>query len=404
MVRNIVVESVKWQPIEEHSVELVERKGLGHPDTIADAAAEASSRLLSSYYLEKYGAILHHNVDKVLVVGGQAAPRFGGGEVLQPIYIIVSGRATTEVRHPDGRVERIPIGPLILKAVKGWIKEHFRFLDPETHVIVDYKIGHGSADLVGLFELGKKTVPLANDTSVGVGFAPFSTLERLVLETERLLNSKQFKERNPEVGEDIKVMGVRRNDEIDITVACAFVDRYIRDLNDYVEKREKVRKVAESIAKRFTERKVNVHVNTGDDVERGNVYITVTGTSSEAGDDGEVGRGNRANGLITPYRPMSLEAAAGKNPITHVGKLYNITATQIANTVVEEIPEVEEAYCYIVSQIGKPVSEPLALDVKVRSSENVEMFRPKIERIAMDLLASIKDIWKKLVAKEITVY
>jgi S-adenosylmethionine synthetase len=55
-------------------------------------------------------------------------------------------------------------------------------------------------------------------------------------------------------------------------------------------------------------------------VKPSTVYLTVTGTSAEAGDDGEVGRGNRVNDLITPYRPISLEAAAGKNPVTHVGQ------------------------------------------------------------------------------------
>lgn len=158
------------------------------------------------------------------------------------------------------------------------------------------------------------------------------------------------------------------------------------------------------MAKEFTEREVEVDINTGDDVENANVYITVTGTSAEAGDDGEVGRGNRVNGLITPYRPMSLEAAAGKNPITHVGKLYNITANEIAKEVVKEISEVEEAYVYMVSQIGKPVNQPLAVDVKVRSSQPSSSFQKRVEEIVSDKLAEMKDIWKRLVSGEITVY
>jgi len=396
----IAVTPLDVQPVNSLEVEIVERKGLGHPDTICDALAEVLSANLCKFYSEKFGFVLHHNVDKGLLLGGSALPRFGGGEVKEPIEIFLVGRAIKEYKGV-----KVPVEEFAVEGTKEWLRENIHALDPERDVKIHCLVRPGSVDLVDIYMRQLKSgVPLANDTSFGVGFAPFDEVENIVYSIEKELNSRNFKEVYPEVGEDIKVMGVRRNDEIDITVACAFVDRYVKDINDYVEKREKVRKVAESIAKRFTERQVNVHVNTGDDVERGNVYITVTGTSSEAGDDGEVGRGNRANGLITPYRPMSLEAAAGKNPITHVGKLYNITATQIANTVVEEIPEVEEAYCYIVSQIGKPVSEPLALDVKVRSNENAEMFRPKIERIAMDLLASIKDIWKKLVAKEITVY
>ena len=52
--------------------EIVERKGLGHPDTICDALTENLSRALSRVYLERFGAILHHNVDKVLLCGGAA--------------------------------------------------------------------------------------------------------------------------------------------------------------------------------------------------------------------------------------------------------------------------------------------------------------------------------------------
>ncbi len=58
-----------------------------------------------------------------------------------------------------------------------------------------------------------------------------------------------------------------------------------------------------------------VHVNTADDIKKKSVFLTVTGTSAEMGDDGSVGRGNRCNGLITPNRPMSMEATSGKNPI-----------------------------------------------------------------------------------------
>ena len=37
-----------------HSIELVERKGLGHPDSICDALAEELSRSLSRYCLAQW--------------------------------------------------------------------------------------------------------------------------------------------------------------------------------------------------------------------------------------------------------------------------------------------------------------------------------------------------------------
>ena len=240
--KNIVVEIERRTPIEELRVEFVERKGLGHPDYIADSASEEASKLLSKYYIENFGTILHHNLDKTLLVGGQANPRFGGGEVLHPIYIIVSGRATTEVVK-NGHHEYVPVGRLIVKAVKDWIKRNFRFLDPDTHVIVDYKVGKGSVDLVKVFELSEYA-PLANDTSLGVSFAPLTTLEKLVYETERLLNSKKFKDELPEVGEDIKVMGLRVKDNIKLTIAAAMISRLVKNMDDYMAVKEQVKELS----------------------------------------------------------------------------------------------------------------------------------------------------------------
>ncbi len=405
--RNIVVELVKWQPVETLSVELVERKGLGHPDSIADAAAEEASRLLSKYYLEHYGTILHHNLDKVLLVGGQASPRFGGGEVTQPIYIIVSGRATTEVVR-EGKRENVPIGPIILRAVKSWIKKNFRFLDPEEHVIVDYKIGRGSVDLVAVFELGKK-VPLANDTSVGVGFAPFSTLERLVYETERLLNSPEFKKRVPEVGEDVKVMGLRHNKRIDLTIAAAIISHLTPDLDHYLAVKEQIKEAVLDLASKIApDYDIVVHVNTADQPDKGVVYLTVTGTSAEHGDDGATGRGNRAYGLITPMRPMSIEAAAGKNPVNHVGKIYNVMAIRAAERIHREVKGVREVYVQLLSQIGRPINEPLVANVKIVPEEGVttltsEMVR-EAEAIVEEELNNFRELTRMFVEGKVSVF
>ncbi len=362
--RNIVVEAIRIQPVEEMVVELVERKGLGHPDYIADSAAEVASKALCEYYLREYGMILHHNLDKVLLVGGQAHPVFGGGKVLHPIYILVSGRATTEVIR-NGRIEPVPVGSLIVKAVKDWIRENFRFLDPESHVIVDYRIGKGSIDLVEVFKARAKA-PLANDTSIGVGFAPLSTLEQLVYRTERLLNSKDFKKKVPAVGEDVKVMGLRKNRKIELTIAAAIVSKHVKNVDEYVSVKEEIREAVLDLASKIaSDYSVVVHINTADMIDKGVVYLTVTGTSAEHGDDGATGRGNRANGLITPMRPMSLEATAGKNPVNHVGKIYNVVASLIAKKVYEQVKGVREVYVKLLSQIGKPIDEPLMANVKI---------------------------------------
>jgi S-adenosylmethionine synthetase len=371
--RTITVNSLDRRAVSELNVELVERKGLGHPDYVADAASEVSSIMLSRYYMEKYGTILHHNLDKVLVVGGQAHPRFGGGDVLQPIYIIVAGRATTEVRTPGG-VDKVPVGPLIISAVKEWIRRNFRFLDPDRHVVVDYRIGSGSADLVGVYELGVRSrqAPLANDTSIGVGFAPFTSTERLVLETERLLNSGQFKSKLPEVGEDVKVMALRVGNEVRLTVASAMISSLVRDKDHYLSVKDEVKERIEDLAARVApDLVVKVQVNTADNPEHGIFYLTVTGTSAEHGDDGATGRGNRACGLITPMRPMTMEATAGKNPVSHIGKIYNVLAHRIANRIYSEVKGAREVYVYLLSQIGKPIDQPLVANVDILPEHNL---------------------------------
>jgi S-adenosylmethionine synthetase len=403
--KNIVVEKSSYVPPADLHVEIVERKGTGHPDYIADSIAEAASRALSRYYLEKYGSILHHNLDKVLVVGGQSNPRFGGGEVVQPIYILVSGRATTEVVTHDGR-ESVPVGPIILKATREWIRANIRFLDPDTHVITDYRVGKGSADLVDIYTRQGK-YPGANDTSMGIGYAPLSPAERIVLETERLLNSPGVKNELPAIGEDIKVMGVRRGNKLTLTIAMAAISRFIGNLQEYLDLKEKVSKIVKEHAASIADFELEVHVNTGDEpskADKGGIYLTVTGTSAEHGDDGTTGRGNRANGLITPLRPMSLEATAGKNPISHIGKLYNVVAFQAASEIVS-LDHIREAYVKLISQIGKPINQPLLAYVAINAPEAVtQRVKHQAEEVLSNHLDRINALWEKLLRGELAIF
>ncbi|MEM0336043.1 MAG: methionine adenosyltransferase [Thermofilum sp.] len=406
MPREINVERVGYAPPERLPVEIVERKGVGHPDYIADSVAEAASRELCRYYLEHFGRILHHNLDKVLVVGGQSAPRYGGGELLQPIYILVSGRATTEVVQSDGSKVSVPVGPLILRAVRKWLSSSFRYLNPEEHTIIDYRVGKGSVDLVDIYSRAS-AYPGANDTSMGVGYAPLSTTERLVLEAERLLNSERVKHDYPAIGEDVKVMGVRKGDKIYLTVAAAIVSRHVRSTAEYLEVKEAIRKLVLEKAHEITDKEVEVYVNTGDDPskgDKGGVYLVVTGTSAEHGDDGATGRGNRANGLITPFRPMSLEATAGKNPVSHVGKLYNIVAFNAAQDIAQ-LDRVEEVYVKLISQIGRPINEPLLSYIGINAPEEiVARVRHKAEEVLADHLDRINRLWEKVLREEVMLF
>jgi S-adenosylmethionine synthetase len=288
------------------------------------------SRALCREYLKRCGVILHHNVDKALLCGGRAAPAFGGGAVLAPIQIYLGGRAVSEISG-----DLVPIEEIALESARTWLKANLHALDPERHVQIHPRIQPGSFDLQRLFSSGAACgVALANDSSIGVGHAPLSTLERLVLAIERQINNRDRIAQNPAWGEDIKVIGLRRDNVVDITIACAMIGRHLLDMDAYLAEKTAIEKLVQSLATEQGFTNCTVGVNLADDPGAGSIYLTVTGTSAEAGDDGQVGRGNRINGLITPYRPMSLEAAAGKNPISHVGKIYNIVAKQITESLV----------------------------------------------------------------------
>ncbi|MCK5002197.1 MAG: methionine adenosyltransferase [Gammaproteobacteria bacterium] len=388
--------SLTPSPYGELPVEIVERKGIGHPDTICDALAEELSRALCQFYLKNFGFILHHNVDKVLLRGGSSQAAFNGGEILAPIEIYMAGRATFEYKGIE-----VPVDELVESSCRNWLEKHISALDASQQVIIHNLIRPGSSDLVELFLRQQQTgVALANDTSCGVGYAPLSELEQVVLEVEHTLNSSAIKSQHPEIGADIKVMGVKRHHHLDLTVACAYIDQYITDISDYQVKKLQLTRLVETIAAKYTDMAVMAVVNSADDIDVQSVYLTVTGTSAESGDDGEVGRGNRVNGLISPYRPMNMEAAAGKNPVTHVGKLYNILAQMIASEVVGQLAGVEECYCYLVSQIGSPVDEPKVVDLKLHLQEGITMssIQVQVEEIIRDKLAGTQAIQQDVVA------
>jgi len=233
---NISIDRLNQTPVSQQKFEIVERKGIGHPDSLADGICETASKALSKYYIDKKGFICHHNLDKGLLVGGVSHVVFGGGEIIEPPDVIVAGTATILGNIDDTK-------KLIYDEVQHYLEETLRFtrkLRPEIMI----KIHPGSADLVNVYNrISKGEMPLANDTSFGVGFAPMSTTEELVYLTEKYLNSKKIKKRFPFIGEDIKVMGIRDNSKIKLTMAVAFVSEFVDSLEQYYDYKEKIKEL-----------------------------------------------------------------------------------------------------------------------------------------------------------------
>jgi S-adenosylmethionine synthetase len=382
--------------------EIVERKGVGHPDSICDALAETLSRNLCREYQNRFGEILHHNVDKALLCGGRSVPKFGGGRVTAPINIYLAGRAVSEAGD-----RRISIKDIAIEGSRAWLKANLHALEIDRHVRVDSFVQQGSQDLQSLFSRrAQGEAPLANDTSFGVGYAPLSSLEQFVLAVENRIHERDREHDMPAWGEDIKIMAVRYANTLQVTVACAMIDRFIADMDNYLEQKFALESLVQELAVGHGFSNCNIRINAADSLSSGSIYLTVTGTSAEAGDDGQVGRGNRVNGLITPCRPMSLEAAAGKNPVSHVGKIYNVLAKNIAETLVSSMAEVASAQCFMVSRIGAPVTQPAAVQIKLRTREgqSIDRLQKRVEEVVVDRLDQIPKLIGSLAAGAVPVF
>jgi S-adenosylmethionine synthetase len=400
-MRNITVESLHSTPVEEQAVELVERKGVGHPDTICDSIMEATSVALCGEYQKTFGRVVHHNIDKCLLVAGVTCPKIGGGTVDEPMRLVFGDRAIYEING-----KKVPVPEIAVATAEEWLRTNLRFVDPKEHMVYQVEIKPGSPELTDIFD---RELIGANDTSAAVGYAPLTETERMALATERYMNSLEFKEKFPEAGEDIKVMAYRRYRELTLTIALAFVDRFLSTEKAYFTRKAEITADVEAfIAKEGRNfDRIAVAINTLDSEGRGEggMYLTVLGTSAEGGDCGQVGRGNKVNGVIALNRPMSTEAAAGKNPIAHVGKIYTFLTHEIANEIHKAVPGIAEVYVWLCSQIGHPIDNPLVASAQLVLEPNVELVdvqKPVTEVMEREL-AHIYSFTERLTRGELSV-
>jgi S-adenosylmethionine synthetase len=364
----------------EENFEFIERKGIGHPDTLADLLAEYLSNEYSKYTLKRFGAILHHNFDKIGLLGGASFVSFGKGYVVKPIKVLINGRASVCFGS-----EKIPIKKLL----KEWTIEFFNGklynFNPKKHLRIFFNLSDqsspGKLDVNGLKnkrnfwfkprsldDLPELKKLVANDTSLGVGYAPFSLLEELVLEIEKTLNSKQYKRKRPWIGSDIKIMAFRKDLEVKMTICIPQIADKVKSIDDYKNNLETVRKDIIKIANKYKDKikQFDLSINTRDNFETNELYLTATGSSIESGDEGLSGRGNRVNQVISPNKPMSIEGSYGKNPVYHVGKVYYLFAFELAQEIYKKFGIKNEIY--LASQSGRDLLDPWIIVVVVPSS------------------------------------
>jgi S-adenosylmethionine synthetase len=372
MMGKIHIQEITASTVGENEVEIVERKGLGHPDTICDLVMEQISQALSRAYTQSFGRILHHNCDKGLMVGGQVELRYGGGRVIEPMRLVIGDRATL--------VKEFDVAEIAVETAKDWFRRNLPEIDVSRHLAWQVELKGGSAELTDIFRAGS-VIAQANDTSAAVGYAPLSETERLVLHAERFLNGEEFKKQYPDSGKDVKVMGIRTRDQLDVTVALPLLDKFVVDEAAYFARKEEMRLTLFSYLQSRLEnvRTLNVSMNTLDRRGAGlsGIYLSVLGTSAEDADSGEVGRGNQVNGIIALNRPRGSEAAAGKNPVSHVGKIYSVLTHVLAHRIYHEVPGLREVVVWLCSRIGDPVDSPRMASVQVKLANASSMAEVK---------------------------
>src|SRR3989344_826751 len=226
---------------EENDFEIVERKGRGHPDTLSDRLAELLSITYSKLTKESYGAILRHQFDKLSLMGGKCDVRFGGGYFKSPIRLLINGRATPQIGE-----ERIEFRDLLINTAAKFLERELRnftfYADCKvmwentsnsTRGMIDSKHGGNSAihhrfHPRSLNDLPESTRPIANDTAVGCAWAPYTPLEKLVIDVEQTLTSDDTWLKYPWMGSDCKIMACRIKMGVDLTVSIPQLSTHVR--------------------------------------------------------------------------------------------------------------------------------------------------------------------------------
>lgn len=399
--------NIKYVNSPKKNFEIVERKGLGHPDTIADDLAEHLSRVYSKYTIEHYGAVLHHNFDKVGLMGGTTKLEFGKHCINSPIRVLINGRASYKFGD-----ETIPLKELLIESTKEFLAERLYGIDPSVDLKILYEVATGSSPgSVGeesnlrnnwfapksLNDLSELKTLNCNDTSLGTAFYHKSVVESCVWTIENELNSKEFHKKFPWIGTDIKIMGCRCGEELRFTMAIPQMSDFVNSSNEYIANKEflysYVKERLSSIAPQYD---IHIDINTRDRIGNStDLYLTATGSSVEMGDEGFVGRGNRIGGLITPFRPYTMEGICGKNPVYHTGKMYSIAAWEISKIIYDNLGV--DVDVMLIGQSGHALSNPW--NIILTGSEN-DVNIKSITSFAEAILGDFNHITEKILAGE----
>jgi S-adenosylmethionine synthetase len=383
----IVISSKIPEPL---GPEIVERKGRGHPDTLTDHLADVLSNKFCQYTLERFGEVLHHNFDKVGLLGGKSVVAFGRGELIEPIRVLLNGRAADAFHH-----QPIPLRDLLVKWTEAFLQQELPLLNPSKDLVFHYNVSNSNTAGYPTDDFRpESTAParqrlnlLSSDTAALCASFPPTPLEVAVYSAEKLLTDNNFRTARPWLGSDIKVLGVRFGEEVEITACIPQIARYVGSSDEYLNNLSIIREILEChFAEHLLGMRVSITLNSKDDAPGNSFYLTAIGSCIESGDEGMVGRGNRPNGLISVCRPFSGEAACGKNPMFFPGKVYNAVAIAAAQRLYE-ISGVA-SHVWLVAQEGRTLADPWWAMVIF---EGAPLNQAAVERILADQLGRISE-------------
>ena len=200
------------------------------------------------------------------------------------------------------------------------------------------------------------------------------------------------------MGSDIKIMGFRYKDDFEITLCIPQIGKYVHSLDEYKRNILFAKKYIENIFNKNKIKKNKIYINTRDNYEKGELYLTAIGSSIESGDEGLVGRGNRVQGLISPTRLMSMEGVAGKNPVYHIGKVYYVVAQKISDEIYKEFSITNEVA--LISQSGRDLFDPWVVFIHVQKSSIGDV---KIKNIVKKIIKEIPNTTNDIINGEIMI-
>jgi S-adenosylmethionine synthetase len=381
-------------------VDVVERKGIGHPDTLCDAIAEKASCYYAQYCLEHFGRVAHHWFDKVMLAGGASEIDFGKAKLIFPYTVIFAGKACKKVAD-----HVIPVEAILTQAAQDVLTQTLFGFDPQLHLKTQFYLqdnkGPGQKksrycpesvlDLVDLNTLG-----VSNDCNLCVAYAPLSPIEKTVLSLEKEITTGSFKKDFPDTGYDVKIVATRNQNQIFFSVNLPFLAIHIPDYAFYQNRVFAATEWIQNYLNGQLQGPVEVVVNPEKTSKR--AYLTVTGSVADTGDIGVVGRGNRINGLITPLRPMSIEASSGKNPLDHTGKLYGILVNRLAEKIYEKT-HLHNTVVIVTSKESAVVNPDTLFVFLPELDKNKDKWQKKIEVLIQEAFFDLPHLPRELILK-----